>query len=80
MHVMKPDNQTLQFSGRVIRVTTDEVVLPNGHRALLEVVHHPGGAAAVALDAAGELQGLFVGFHDAHPSPCRQCSCTKGYS
>jgi len=34
----------------VISVTTDEVVLPNGHRALLEVVHHPGGAAAVALD------------------------------
>ena len=55
MHVMKPDNQTLQFSGRVIRVTTDEVVLPNGHRALLEVVHHPGGAAAVALDAAGQV-------------------------
>jgi ADP-ribose pyrophosphatase len=47
---MQPDRQTLHFSGRVIRVTTDEVVLPNGHRALLEVVHHPGGAAAVALD------------------------------
>jgi ADP-ribose pyrophosphatase len=47
---MKPDRQTVQFSGRVIRVTTDEVVLPNGHRALLEVVHHPGGAAVVALD------------------------------
>jgi 8-oxo-dGTP pyrophosphatase MutT (NUDIX family) len=27
-------------------------VLPNGHRALLEVVHHPGGAATVALDGA----------------------------
>ena len=48
---MKPDKQTLEFSGRVIRVTTDEVVLPNGHRALLEVVHHPGGAAVAALDA-----------------------------
>jgi ADP-ribose pyrophosphatase len=48
---MKPDRQTLQYDGRVIRVTTDEVVLPNGHRALLEVVHHPGGAAIVALDA-----------------------------
>jgi ADP-ribose pyrophosphatase len=47
---MKPQKQTLHFSGRVISVTTDEVVLPNGHRALLEVVHHPGGAAAVALD------------------------------
>jgi len=49
---MKADKQTVQFTGRVIQVTTDEVVLPNGHRALLEVVHHPGGAAAVALDSA----------------------------
>ncbi len=48
---MKPERQTLHYSGRVIRVTTDEVLLPNGHRALLEVVHHPGGAAAVAIDA-----------------------------
>jgi len=47
---MKPDSQVLEFSGRVIRVTTDEVRLPNGHRARLEVVHHPGGAATVALD------------------------------
>jgi len=51
MHVMKPDKQSLHFAGRVVRVTTDEVVLPNGHRTVLEVVHHPGGAAAVALDA-----------------------------
>src|ERR1700694_5377923 len=52
---MKPDKQTLHFAGRVISVTTDEVVLPNGHRALLEVVHHPGGAAAVALDEHGRV-------------------------
>lgn len=49
---MKPDSQTVHFTGRVIRVTTDSVVLPNGHRAELEVVHHPGGAAAVAVDDA----------------------------
>jgi 8-oxo-dGTP pyrophosphatase MutT (NUDIX family) len=48
---MKPDKQTQHFTGRVIRVTTDDVVLPNGHRTLLEVVHHPGGAAAVAIAA-----------------------------
>ena len=52
---MKPDKQTLHFAGRVVQVTTDEVVLPNGHRALLEVVHHPGGAAAVALDGGGQV-------------------------
>jgi 8-oxo-dGTP pyrophosphatase MutT (NUDIX family) len=51
MGSMKPDKQTLRFAGNVITVTTDEVVLPNGHRTLLEVVHHPGGAAVVALDA-----------------------------
>lgn len=47
---MKPDKQTTHFKGRVITVTTDEVVLPNGNRAELEVVRHPGGAAAVAVD------------------------------
>ena len=52
---MKPEKQTLQYQGRVISVTTDEVRLPNGHQALLEVVHHPGGAAAVALDTAGRV-------------------------
>ena len=48
---MKPEKQTLHYSGRVVSLTTDEVVLPNGHRALLEVVHHPGGAAVAAIDA-----------------------------
>lgn len=51
MPPMKPLSQSVHFTGRVIRVTTDEVVLPNGHRAELEIVHHPGGAAAVAVDA-----------------------------
>ena len=50
---MKPDQQTLHYSGRVVQLTTDDVLLPNGHRAQLEVVHHPGGAAVAALDAAG---------------------------
>ena len=52
---MKPENETVHFSGRVIRVTTEEVLLPNGHRTVLEIVHHPGGAAAVALDGAGRV-------------------------
>ncbi|HEY6922493.1 MAG TPA: hypothetical protein VI653_03415, partial [Steroidobacteraceae bacterium] len=47
---MKPEKQTVHFRGRVIKVTTDEVILPNGYRAELEVVHHPGGAAVVAID------------------------------
>lgn len=39
------------YRGRVVRLTVDEVELPNAHRLPLEIVHHPGGAAVVALDA-----------------------------
>lgn len=38
------------FEGRVIKVSVDQVELPNGMRIPLEVVRHPGGAAVVALD------------------------------
>ncbi|MGH8133389.1 MAG: NUDIX hydrolase [Steroidobacteraceae bacterium] len=47
---MKPARQTVQFTGRIVSVTTDEVLLPNGQQVALEIVHHPGGAAAVAID------------------------------
>ena len=47
---MKPQRQTVHYRGRVVTLTTDEVTLPNGHAVTLEVVHHPGGAVAVALD------------------------------
>jgi 8-oxo-dGTP pyrophosphatase MutT (NUDIX family) len=48
---MTIEKRTTHFRGRVISLTLDEVTLPNGHRASLEIVHHPGGAAVVALDA-----------------------------
>jgi 8-oxo-dGTP pyrophosphatase MutT (NUDIX family) len=38
------------FTGRVIEVNIERVPLPNGTVAELEIVHHPGGAAVVALD------------------------------
>jgi len=47
---MTIEKSTTHFRGRVITVTVDEVLLPNGNRASLELVHHPGGAAVVALD------------------------------
>lgn len=40
------------FQGRIIRVNVETVRLPNGHVSDLEIIHHPGGAAVVALDAA----------------------------
>ena len=38
------------FQGRVIDVALETVELPNGQRVGLEIIRHPGGAAAVALD------------------------------
>jgi len=43
------------FEGRIIRLTLDTVQLPNGATAELEIVHHPGGAAVVALNAEGRV-------------------------
>lgn len=43
------------FTGRVITVNVETVRLPNGHVVDLEMVHHPGGAATVALDAEGRV-------------------------
>lgn len=38
------------YTGRVIKVSVDDVQLPNGLRIPLEIVRHPGGAAVVAID------------------------------
>jgi ADP-ribose pyrophosphatase len=43
------------FQGRVITLNLEQVRLPNGRVAELEVAHHPGGAAVVALDADGRV-------------------------
>lgn len=38
------------YTGRVITLNVETVRLPNGHVADLEIIHHPGGAAVVAID------------------------------
>lgn len=43
------------FTGKVITLTVEQVVLPNGEEIELEIVRHPGGAAVVAVDAAGRV-------------------------
>jgi 8-oxo-dGTP pyrophosphatase MutT (NUDIX family) len=43
--------QRTVFRGRVITVNVETVTLPNGITEELEIVHHPGGAAVVALDS-----------------------------
>ena len=39
------------YAGRVIQVNVERVRLPNDAVADLEIIHHPGGAAVVAVDA-----------------------------
>jgi 8-oxo-dGTP pyrophosphatase MutT (NUDIX family) len=43
------------FKGRVITVNVEQVLLPTGETARYEIVHHPGGAAIVALDATDRI-------------------------
>ena len=43
------------FKGRVLTLNLEQVELPNGRVAELEIAHHPGGAAIVALDAEGRV-------------------------
>jgi 8-oxo-dGTP pyrophosphatase MutT (NUDIX family) len=52
---MTIEKRSTYFKGRVVTVTVDEVILPNGHREQLELVHHPGGAAVVALDVEDQV-------------------------
>jgi ADP-ribose pyrophosphatase len=43
------------FTGRVIQLNIERVELPNGSTADLEIIHHPGGAAVVAVDDANRV-------------------------
>jgi ADP-ribose pyrophosphatase len=48
---MSIESITEVFRGRVIQVNIERVRLPNGRVADLEIIHHPGGAAVVAIDS-----------------------------
>lgn len=50
----KPQSR-LCHRGRVIDCFEERVCLPNGVWVDLDIVRHPGGAAVVALDAAGRV-------------------------
>ena len=43
------------FRGRVVDLRVDRVRLPNGKESALEVIRHPGAAAVVPLNEAGEV-------------------------
>jgi len=43
------------FRGRVVDLRVDRIRLANGHETELEVIQHPGAAAVVAIDGAGQV-------------------------
>ena len=43
------------YAGKVVDLGLDTVELPNGELVELEIVRHPGGAAAVAMDEQGRV-------------------------
>ena len=43
------------WNGRIVRLSVDRVRLPNGHEAELENIRHPGAAAVVPVDDAGNV-------------------------
>ncbi len=47
-------SQTI-FTGRVISLRVDEVILENGRQAKREVVDHPGGVCVLPLNENGEV-------------------------
>jgi 8-oxo-dGTP pyrophosphatase MutT (NUDIX family) len=49
------DSKTLVYRGKIIDLCLERVTLPNGAQTELEIVHHPGGAAIVALDDDGRV-------------------------
>lgn len=50
-----PPNKREIYKGKIISLSTESVVLPNGEGLDMEIVHHPGGAAVVALDEKGNI-------------------------
>lgn len=50
MNDRHPAGSETIYEGKVINLRRERVTLPNGMQVDLEIVDHPGGAAAVALD------------------------------
>lgn len=47
--------RTSVYTGQVVNLGIETVLFPDGRSLALEVVRHPGGAAAAAVDAAGRV-------------------------
>lgn len=43
------------YKGRVVHLTVEDFVLPNGHPMEIEIIRHPGASAVVPLTAEGDV-------------------------
>jgi len=53
------------YKGRIVDLRLEQVALPNGQTVTLELIHHPGAAAVVAVDGQGEVALLHQFRHAA---------------
>lgn len=49
------DEANTIYRGRIVGLRVEPVTLPNGEHCDMEIVSHPGGAAAVAIDERGRV-------------------------
>jgi ADP-ribose pyrophosphatase len=54
MNPKNPVSSKQVYSGSFLTVSVDQVALPAGRRCELELIRHPGAAAVVPVDAAGD--------------------------
>lgn len=59
------EDEKLIYQGRIIRLNIERVRLPNQSVADLEIIHHPGGAAILAIDAQQRVCLLYQYRHAA---------------
>lgn len=59
------EDQKLIYQGRVITLNLERVRLPNQTVADLEIIHHPGGAAVLAIDDQQRICLLYQYRHAA---------------
>ena len=50
-----PEKTRTVFTGKIVKLNLEQVILPNGKQVELEVVHHPGGVAVVLENNEGNL-------------------------
>ena len=78
---MKLDEKTVEkkyiYKGRIINVRTDTAELPNGKKALREVVEHPGGVTVAALTDNDELMPSDRYIHPDHLHFPSESSCKR---